>query len=108
MSPPLPRSLRPKPRRPGDNGNGTGGPNGPAVAPPKPTVKDHAREGTASAIGWKWALKCTVDLRPRICTSAGSTPTWRNISWSVAWMRLAESTADTPLAASVTSAIGPM
>jgi menaquinol-cytochrome c reductase cytochrome b subunit len=52
MSPPLPRALRPKPRRPGDNGNGTGGPNGPSVAPPKPTIKDHALEGTASAIGW--------------------------------------------------------
>jgi menaquinol-cytochrome c reductase cytochrome b subunit len=52
MSPPLPRALRPKPRRPGDNGNGRNGPNGPTVAPPKPTVKDHALEGTASAIGW--------------------------------------------------------
>jgi menaquinol-cytochrome c reductase cytochrome b subunit len=52
MSPPLPRGLRPKPRRPGDNGNGRNGPNGPTVAPPKPTVKDHAVEGTASAIGW--------------------------------------------------------
>ena len=52
MSPPLPRSLRPKPRRPGDNGNGRNGENGSTVAPPKPTVKDHAVEGTASAIGW--------------------------------------------------------
>jgi menaquinol-cytochrome c reductase cytochrome b subunit len=52
MSPPLPRALRRKPRRPGDNGNGRNGPNGSTVAPPKPTVKDHALEGTASAIGW--------------------------------------------------------
>ncbi len=52
MSPPLPRALRPKPRRPGDNGNGRNGENGSTVAPPKPTVKDHAVEGTASAIGW--------------------------------------------------------
>jgi menaquinol-cytochrome c reductase cytochrome b subunit len=52
MSPPLPRALRPKPRRPGDNGNGRNGQNGSTVAPPKPTVKDHAVEGTASAIGW--------------------------------------------------------
>jgi menaquinol-cytochrome c reductase cytochrome b subunit len=52
MSPQLPRALRPKPRRPGDNGNGRNGPNGSTVAPPKPTVKDQALEGTASAIGW--------------------------------------------------------
>jgi quinol-cytochrome oxidoreductase complex cytochrome b subunit len=53
MSPPLPRALRPKPRRPGDNGNGrNNGGNGSVVAPPKPTVKDTAVEGTASAIGW--------------------------------------------------------
>ena len=52
MSPPLPRALRPKPRRPGDNGNGRNGANGSAVAPPKPTVKDQALEGGASAIGW--------------------------------------------------------
>jgi menaquinol-cytochrome c reductase cytochrome b subunit len=52
MSPQLPRALRPKPRRPGDNGNGRNGQNGSTVAPPKPTVKDHAVEGTASAIGW--------------------------------------------------------
>jgi menaquinol-cytochrome c reductase cytochrome b subunit len=52
MSPPLPRALRPKPRRPGDNGNGRNGSNGSVVAPPKPTVKDQALEGGASAIGW--------------------------------------------------------
>ena len=61
-----------------------------------------------SAIGWKSARKCTVDFRPRIGTFDGSTPTWRNISWSAAWMRLQASTADTPLASSVTSAIGPI
>jgi menaquinol-cytochrome c reductase cytochrome b subunit len=54
MSPPLPRALRPKPRRPGDNGNGrrNGANGGSTVAPPKPTVKDQALEGTASAVGW--------------------------------------------------------
>ena len=52
MSPQLPRALRPKPRRPGDNGNGRDGSNGSVVAPPKPTVKDQALEGGASAIGW--------------------------------------------------------
>jgi menaquinol-cytochrome c reductase cytochrome b subunit len=52
VSPPLPRALRPKPRRPGDNGNGRNGSNGSVVAPPKPTVKDQALEGGASAIGW--------------------------------------------------------
>ena len=55
-SPPLPKFLRPAPPRPG-NGNGrTGrnGRNGGTTAPPaeKPTVKDAAVEGTASAIGW--------------------------------------------------------
>src|ERR1700730_5774906 len=61
-----------------------------------------------SAIGWKWARKWTVDLRARIGTWDGSTPTWRNISWSTAWMRRQASTAETPLSASVKSAIGPM
>ncbi len=49
MTPPLPRALRPKPPRPGDGRNG---PNGPVVAPPKPTVKDRTLEGGASAVGW--------------------------------------------------------
>ncbi len=56
MTPPLPKALRRKPGRPGENGNGNGarknGGNGATVAPPKPTVKDTATEGTASAIGW--------------------------------------------------------
>jgi menaquinol-cytochrome c reductase cytochrome b subunit len=52
MSPPLPRALRPKPRRPGDNGNGRNAGNGSTVTPPKPTVKEQALEGSASAIGW--------------------------------------------------------
>jgi menaquinol-cytochrome c reductase cytochrome b subunit len=61
MTPPLPRALRPKPARPGENGGGNGngkrrnganGGQGAVVAPPKPSVKDAATEGTASAIGW--------------------------------------------------------
>jgi quinol-cytochrome oxidoreductase complex cytochrome b subunit len=56
MTPPLPRALRPKPGRPGESGNGNGarknGGGGATVAPPKPTVKDTATEGTAAAIGW--------------------------------------------------------
>jgi menaquinol-cytochrome c reductase cytochrome b subunit len=52
MRPPLPRALRPKPRRPGDNGNGRNAANGSTVTPPKPTVKEQAVEGGASAIGW--------------------------------------------------------
>jgi menaquinol-cytochrome c reductase cytochrome b subunit len=56
MTPSLPRALRPRPQRPGGptngrNANGRNA-NGSTVAPPKPTVKDQAREGTASAIGW--------------------------------------------------------
>ena len=50
-----PKFLRPAPPRPG-NGNGRNGArtNGGTSAPPaeKPTVKDHAVEGTATAIGW--------------------------------------------------------
>ncbi len=50
-----PKFLRPAPPRPG-NGNGRNGSrtNGGATAPPaeKPTVKDHAVEGTATAVGW--------------------------------------------------------
>jgi menaquinol-cytochrome c reductase cytochrome b subunit len=55
-TPQLPRALRPKPARPGENGNGNGarrnGGNGAVVAPPKPTVKDAATEGAAASIGW--------------------------------------------------------
>ena len=50
-TPPLPKALRPSPKRPGhDRGNGRDG-NG-AGAPVKPTTKEHAVEGAASAIGW--------------------------------------------------------
>ena len=52
MSPPLPRSLRPKPPRPGGPNNGRNATDGTTVAPPKPTTKDRALEGTASAVGW--------------------------------------------------------
>ncbi len=48
-APPRPRFLRPAPPRPGRNG-----PNGRNAAPEtqKPTAKDTAVEGAASAIGW--------------------------------------------------------
>jgi menaquinol-cytochrome c reductase cytochrome b subunit len=50
-TPPLPRALRPSPKRPGhDRGNGRDGRGaGPAT---KPTPKEQAVEGAASAIGW--------------------------------------------------------
>jgi menaquinol-cytochrome c reductase cytochrome b subunit len=50
-TPPLPKALRPSPKRPGhDRGNGRDGNSvGPAV---KPTPKEQALEGAASAIGW--------------------------------------------------------
>jgi menaquinol-cytochrome c reductase cytochrome b subunit len=50
-TPPLPKALRPSPKRPGhDRGNGRDGTGvGPAV---KPTRKEQAAEGAASAIGW--------------------------------------------------------
>ena len=50
-TPPLPKALRPSPKRPGhDRGNGRDG-NG-VGAPAKPTGKDRAVEGAASTIGW--------------------------------------------------------
>jgi len=53
MTPPLPKSLRRSPSRPGQddrNGkNGKNGRNGPAT---KPTAKEQAVEGTASVVGW--------------------------------------------------------
>ncbi len=50
-TPPLPKALRPSPKRPGhDRGNGRDGAG--VGAPTKPTKKEHAAEGTASAIGW--------------------------------------------------------
>ena len=51
-TPPLPKALRPAPKRPGQDrngGNGNGRNGGPAT---KPTTKDHAVEGAATAIGW--------------------------------------------------------
>ena len=53
-SPPLPKFLKPTPKRPGQNGrNGAPGANGGnGAATTKPTVKDHAIEGTATAVGW--------------------------------------------------------
>jgi menaquinol-cytochrome c reductase cytochrome b subunit len=49
-TPPLPKALRPTPKRPGQGRNGKNGRNGPP--PPKPTTKDHLVEGTATAVGW--------------------------------------------------------
>jgi menaquinol-cytochrome c reductase cytochrome b subunit len=48
-TPPLPKALRPSPKRPGQGRNGKNGRNGP---PPAPTVTDHVVEGTAQAVGW--------------------------------------------------------
>jgi menaquinol-cytochrome c reductase cytochrome b subunit len=51
-TPPLPKALRPAPKRPGQDrngGNGNGRNGGPAT---KPTPKDQAVEGAATAIGW--------------------------------------------------------
>jgi menaquinol-cytochrome c reductase cytochrome b subunit len=49
-TPPLPKALRPSPKRPGQGRNGKNGRNGPS--PPEPTVTDHLVEGTATAVGW--------------------------------------------------------
>jgi menaquinol-cytochrome c reductase cytochrome b subunit len=49
-TPPLPKALRPSPKRPGQGRNGKTGRNGPP--PPAPTVTDHVVEGTAQAVGW--------------------------------------------------------
>jgi menaquinol-cytochrome c reductase cytochrome b subunit len=48
-SPPLPRALRRRPPRPGENGR-NGGRNGAPVT--APTKKEQAVEGVASAVGW--------------------------------------------------------
>jgi quinol-cytochrome oxidoreductase complex cytochrome b subunit len=53
-TPPLPKALRPAPKRPGDgrngrNGNGNGRNGGPAT---RPSPKDQAVEGAATAVGW--------------------------------------------------------
>jgi menaquinol-cytochrome c reductase cytochrome b subunit len=50
-TPPLPKALRPSPPRPGRNGrNGRNANDGGATT--KPTAKDQAVEGAASAVGW--------------------------------------------------------
>jgi menaquinol-cytochrome c reductase cytochrome b subunit len=49
-TPPLPKALRPSPRRPGQDRDGKNGRNG--APPPKPTTTDHLVEGTAQAVGW--------------------------------------------------------
>jgi menaquinol-cytochrome c reductase cytochrome b subunit len=53
-SPPVPKFLKPTPKRPGQNGrNGANGRNGTPTAPTEPpTLKDHAVEGAATAVGW--------------------------------------------------------
>ena len=53
-TPPLPKALRPAPKRPGDgrngrDGNGNGRNGGPAT---RPSPKDQAVEGAATAVGW--------------------------------------------------------
>jgi menaquinol-cytochrome c reductase cytochrome b subunit len=48
-TPPRPKALRPSPPRPGHDRD-KNGPNGPPAT--KPTVKDQAVEGAASAVGW--------------------------------------------------------
>jgi quinol-cytochrome oxidoreductase complex cytochrome b subunit len=54
-SPPIPKFLKPTPRRPGQNGHnggpGRNGGNGGGTQT-EPTIKDHAVEGAASAVGW--------------------------------------------------------
>jgi menaquinol-cytochrome c reductase cytochrome b subunit len=54
VTPPLPKSLRRSPARPGqDDRNGENGKNGRNGGPAtKPTVKEQAVEGTASVVGW--------------------------------------------------------
>ena len=53
-SPPVPKFLKPTPKRPGQNGRdgapGANGGNGATTT--EPTVKDHAIEGAATAVGW--------------------------------------------------------
>jgi menaquinol-cytochrome c reductase cytochrome b subunit len=46
-TPPLPKALRPAPKRPGQGRDGGNG-----APPPKPTVGDQAVEGVAGAVGW--------------------------------------------------------
>jgi menaquinol-cytochrome c reductase cytochrome b subunit len=51
LPPPLPKFLRPTPRRPGDGERRDGAP-GTDGAPGRPGVKEQAVEGTASVVGW--------------------------------------------------------
>jgi menaquinol-cytochrome c reductase cytochrome b subunit len=51
-SPPVPKFLRPTPRRPGDNGPRRDGAPGRKEADTGPTTKEQAVEGTASVVGW--------------------------------------------------------
>jgi ubiquinol-cytochrome c reductase cytochrome b subunit/menaquinol-cytochrome c reductase cytochrome b subunit len=46
-TPPLPKALRPSPKRPGQGRNGKNG-----AAPTQPTPKEQAVEGVASVVGW--------------------------------------------------------
>jgi menaquinol-cytochrome c reductase cytochrome b subunit len=48
-TPPLPKALRPAPKRPGEDRDRNGGNGAP---PAKPTTKDHAVEGVAATVGW--------------------------------------------------------
>ena len=50
MKAPVPKALRPSPKRPGQDRNGKNGRNG--APPAEPTAKDHVIEGTATAVGW--------------------------------------------------------
>jgi menaquinol-cytochrome c reductase cytochrome b subunit len=49
-SPPVPKFLRPTPRRPGDGDRRDGAPG--KERAPRPGVKEQAVEGTASVVGW--------------------------------------------------------
>jgi menaquinol-cytochrome c reductase cytochrome b subunit len=49
-TPPLPKALRPSPPRPGRGRDGANGKNGAPAT--KPTAKEQAVEGAASAVGW--------------------------------------------------------
>jgi menaquinol-cytochrome c reductase cytochrome b subunit len=49
-SPPVPKFLKPTPKRPGGDDGANGRPGGAPAE--KPTIKDHAVEGTATVVGW--------------------------------------------------------
>jgi menaquinol-cytochrome c reductase cytochrome b subunit len=54
LTPPVPKFLKPAPRRPGENGAGRNGAdeNGEGNGGAPATVKDHAVEGAVSVVGW--------------------------------------------------------